>query len=85
MKMVCLICDDLVANDVFDYFPDNYSDNSIINTFNNVMPKLEETMVFCKLFDKWSTCEKLLFPMVTEEGICFTFNAISFKEMATNV
>lgn len=84
MKVVSLTCEDLIAYDVFDYFRDNYTDNSIFTMLKNLMPKFEDTMVFCKLFGNWTTCENLLFPIVTEEGLCYAFNAFSSDEMLTN-
>lgn len=85
MKVVSQICDEFfIANDVFDHFPDNYSDPAILTIFKNIMPKFEDTMVFCKLFDKWTDCKKFLYPMVTEDGLCYTFNALSIHEVVTN-
>lgn len=84
IKVISQLCDEWVATDLFDFFPDNYSDSSILNTIIDVMPRFEDTMMFCKLFDKWSKCDKYLFPIITEEGLCFTFNAVNINETVTN-
>lgn len=84
MKIVNQICDEGRQALVFDFFPDKYSDPNILSIISSVAPKLEETMVLCKLYDKWTPCDQFLFPTITEEGICYTFNGLSLEEMTTN-
>lgn len=84
MKIINQICDEGRQAHVFDFFPDDYSDPNILSIISSVAPKFEDTMVFCKLYDKWTSCDQFLFPTITEEGLCYTFNALSLKELATN-
>lgn len=84
MKVISQICDEFAAKDVFKFFPDNFTDNSILSIFKSLTPKFNVTMFTCKLFDKWTTCEEFFVPIVTEEGICYTFNSFSVFEMITN-
>lgn len=49
MKAASQICDDNFARD-FRLFSDNFTDDSILTIFKNIMPKMEDTMVsrlFC--------------------------------------
>lgn len=85
MKVAGLICDETIAKDVLEFFNDNYTESSVLSTILTMAPKFSDTMIFCKLFDEfWSNCNKLLYPTITEEGLCYKFNSINMKEMLTD-
>lgn len=87
MQIVSQVCDDRVMFDMFEFFSEsnsNYSDSSTMSVLRELAPTYEDTFVLCKLFDKWSKCENVFFPMMTDEGHCYVFNAFNIKEVATN-
>lgn len=84
MKIVSQLCDDWTANDILEFFTDNFSDNSVLNTIKDIVPRFEDSFLFCKLFDKWTSCDKYLFPIITEEGLCYIFNAVNINETISN-
>lgn len=84
MKVINQICDESQQRGVFNLFPDNFSEPNILSTICNTAPKFEDVVVSCKLFGTWTACDDYFSPIITEEGLCYTFNAMSLKEIATN-
>lgn len=84
MKVASQLCEDRLARDIFDLFTDNFSDNKILSTINNLAPKFEDIMEFCRFADESQSCHKFLYPIITEEGMCYTFNGLSINEIVTD-
>lgn len=84
MKVASQLCEDRLARDIFDLFTDNFSDNKILSTINNLAPKFEDIMEFCRFADESPSCHTLLYPIITEEGMCYTFNGLSINEIVTD-
>lgn len=84
IQMVSQICDDRIAFDIFDLSADNFADPSILSHITNLAPKFTDTMVLCKLLDRWTNCDQFLFPMITEEGLCYSFNMLNMNELVSN-
>lgn len=86
MKVVNQMCVYQGAHQtITNLFPtDSHIDNSIYETIERISPNFNETFIFCKLFDKWINCNEILFPFLTDEGFCYTFNAISLGDLLTD-
>ncbi|XP_055321190.1 pickpocket protein 28-like [Sitodiplosis mosellana] len=83
MKIASQICDNTFAGDVLENFTDIYSDHRMLEIIRDLAPSFDDTMFDCKFLGE-TKCEKLFFPIVTEEGLCYTFNAMSVKEITTD-
>lgn len=79
------LCDERVNTDVFKMFTSNFTENSFLSVLSNVAPTFEDTFLSCNFGNKWSICKDVLSPMITEEGICFVFNAMNINEIVTDV
>lgn len=84
VKIASEICDGYFAGDLREEFTDTYSDSSILKIIQDLAPSFNDTMYQCKFLDEKKSCENLFFPIITEEGLCYTFNAMSMNEMATD-
>lgn len=83
MSAACEICEEQIAADIWDLYPDNFTDNSILTTIKEMAPKFHD-VVLCKIFDEWTDCEDVLFPIYTDVGLCYTFNALHVNDIVTN-
>lgn len=53
----------------------------IVQTLKDLSPKLDEILFQCKWRNAPDTCQELFSPILTEEGMCFTFNTLNAQEM----
>lgn len=44
-------------------------------------PTFTDTMFHCKFRNEFQPCDKLFKEVMTEEGLCFTFNVLNSQEM----
>lgn len=56
-------------------------DPDIVQTLQDMSPKLDATLFSCKWRNAGINCSEIFSPIVTEEGICFTFNTLKAEEM----
>lgn len=56
-------------------------DPDIVQTLKDLSPKLDEQLFQCKWRNAPDTCQDLFSPILTEEGMCFTFNTLNANEM----
>lgn len=84
MRVAGLICEEIFARNVLNYFPnDTYFDSSILQTIYDSAPTLEDTLIFCSFLNNWTECNKF-FPSITSSGICYTFNGFNMKDLLTD-
>lgn len=69
---------------MFDY-DEEFANASIFDTLADMAPSLNETVRVCTLKeDDNDTCSELFVPISTEEGLCFSFNALNSNEIYTD-
>lgn len=56
---------------------------SVVQTLNDMSVKLNDSMQSCK-WRKMSDCPKLFKTILTEDGICFTFNSLNSQDIYTD-
>lgn len=47
-------------------------------------PTFEQTMFYCKFNNKFQDCRNMYSEVMTEEGLCFTFNDFTPNDMFNN-
>lgn len=66
-------------------YKDNFTDESIYATIQDMAPNTRESFSpFCGWQRKFSKCSKLFTRVLTDDGLCLTFNALNSHEMYTN-
>lgn len=84
MNVASQICDNILGAEIRRRFLDNFTDiDSFTGIIQTMSPSFEDTAVLCKLFNRWSNCRDMLFPIFSEEGLCFTFNFMRFSDILT--
>lgn len=66
------------------YIKHNFTIESIYTAIQDIAPDLEYTLKACLWKKKPINCSDYFTPILTSEGLCFTFNAISWNDMHTN-
>lgn len=57
----------------------------IVPLLKSISLTLDDVSLFCKWTQSLGSCEKFFTEVMTEEGVCFTFNGLSFGEMYRDV
>lgn len=81
MKAAFQICD-LHLVDSFK-LEQNYTDDTIFNIIEDIALPLNSTISTCKWRNQKYNCAELYRPVMTEEGLCYTFNALNSKDIYT--
>lgn len=84
LQAAAQICDDFFAEKVLKEFSGRDFDESIVSVIKEIAQECDETLVICRMLTKDSTCEKYFQDVLTEEGICFTFNLLGASDVATD-
>ncbi|XP_031638214.1 pickpocket protein 28-like [Contarinia nasturtii] len=62
----------------------NFSTNEIYETIKDVAPNFNDTMFYCKWRNNFISCENSFQPVLTEEGVCYTFNSLNSRDIYTD-
>lgn len=79
MEAISQVCDAHLTSGFLN-FGTNFTDQTIYKILEEVAPTYNETMFFCKWRNTPSLCD-YFHPILTEEGMCFTFNALNANEI----
>lgn len=63
-------------------FDDNFTNGHIYDTIQDIAPTIGESL--CNWWGRDINCSQLLVPILTEDGLCFTFNGLNSDEIYTD-
>ncbi|XP_037032181.1 pickpocket protein 28-like [Bradysia coprophila] len=81
MAAVIQICDSYLTG----YFEvgANFTDSSITDLLRDTAPSSNDTLFVCKIRDIYEDCQPYFHEIMTEDGLCFTFNTLNGSELFT--
>lgn len=82
MKVLVHMCNDL--HESFINTNDTFANVSMFNVIEDMAPSLNETLINCNWPYQGDSCDELFVPSVTEEGLCFVFNALNSVDVYTD-
>lgn len=86
MHAAALICLSPLLNydDYKDYNAQNFTDDSIFKTIEHLSSsRMKETILACIALHR-EDCLDFFNPILTEDGICFTFNSLNSRDIYTD-
>lgn len=84
MTVASKLCEEDIVSEIIQYLPDEYLDDQALATIVDIAPEFKETFVGCYLFGVEEECDKLFYPIITERGLCYVFNALNLREIVTD-
>lgn len=85
LKGAAQICQDSFAGSLLEKFPENFTDESFTSTLREIATGLEDNILACSLINNTlSTCSKYFHDIITNEGVCFSFNLLGPSEVISN-
>ncbi|XP_055308679.1 pickpocket protein 28-like isoform X2 [Sitodiplosis mosellana] len=65
-------------------YTDNLTTDAIYDTIQDIAPRMIQSEMRCVWQVQWKKCSKLFVPTLTEEGLCFAFNALNVHDIYTD-
>ena len=67
-------------------FEDKFANESIYHTIQDIAPSFEDSLAGCNWngMGEFHSCSTRMTSILTDEGLCFAFNALNSHEMYTN-
>lgn len=83
MEAIIQLCDAHIATDNFEIGTE-HTNKTLFNIIRDVAPSFNDTMFFCKWRNDYPPCRDLFSPVLTEEGVCYTFNDLNSEDIYTD-
>lgn len=84
MKVIYQVCEYGRSSSLLNLFSDDFASDSIMDTMVDIEPNVNETFVYCRLFDKLIECNDIFFRVLSDTGYCYTFNSVRLPEHLTD-
>uniref|UniRef100_A0A1S4HE31 Amiloride-sensitive sodium channel, other n=2 Tax=Anopheles gambiae TaxID=7165 RepID=A0A1S4HE31_ANOGA len=81
LKAISQLCNMLFQLEYHWLHELNGSEDDLVGTLKDMSLRRDETVVMCQYGNTYDACEDRLTETVTEEGICYTFNMMSEREI----
>lgn len=62
----------------------NFTNSSIYDTLEDIAPSLNYSMFKCSWFNQNVPCSTYFAPVLTENGLCFSFNTLNSHEVLSD-
>lgn len=79
MEAIAHICDSMIFK-----FDGKFITDSIYDDIKDIARPFDETLIECTSPYESGDCSELFVPIYTEEGLCFSFNALNSHQVFTD-
>lgn len=80
LEALAQVCDPHLFNDISSLNSGLRTDE-IVPILKSISIPLNETVLYCKWRNSYVSCSDYFTEILTEEGVCYTFNALDFSEV----
>lgn len=63
------------------HLPGNFDDSNYVDVIQNLAPHFNDTFIQCYFRDYPNECKDIFTPIITEVGLCYTFNGLPGREI----